>query len=277
MLFRSYLLVALPSAFVVVVSAFGEYDMGSGMFLQEDVFITPQSPENSEDHNLRRRMVGVCSATTPEVVHGNDCSGTYDCSCGQCEYCPSIQTGTSQGSLCMQTGSSTTFYDKTCNCIMHCTCNIFDDGRKEHECHERIPQPAPTPSPTAANRAPVDGQPTPEVPLPTVEPLAPLGCSSLLPYNPRICLGPPEYCRPSWVNCTGIQYPCYCTGDTSQTECSLCQVQTPTEMICQVTGSWMTVTGLDGVRQSCSCEYAGNGTVIQTCTPVGDPVYTDMP
>ena len=129
----------------------------------------------------------------------------------------------------------------------------------------RPPTPAPVSSPTPATSDRAGGTKSSQI-VPT-ESSSSKGCISKFNYNPVVCMGDPEYCTPKWINCNAMlgQYSCSCSGASDQTMCNYCQVQTPHEIMCQVTGSSIRVTGFSGTEQTCSCEDAGNGNVISKC------------
>lgn len=60
-------------------------------------------------------------------------------------------------------------------------------------------------------------------------------------------------------------YPCTCTG-SSETSCSYCMIRTEPDTIrCQVSGSSVTFTDHMEKVTTCSCQYIGNGQVVQNC------------
>jgi len=230
------------------------------------------------------------------------CSGTYACSCGECHYCPALDTGLGV-ILCQVSGSTSTYTQSGYNDGLSnlCTCLVFENGTVTQNCGSQsnktmsssgfIQGPAniqPTASPTARMHNGKDlgmnssagnmnssagstraGGTNSSVGI-SVEPLMSQGCKATAPYNPRVCEGGPEYCSSTWIDCNEIlpQYSCMCSDAPDRTMCNYCQIQTPKEILCQVSGSYSHVMGLDGVEKACSCEDAGNGQVISKCTDI---------
>jgi len=255
-----------------------------------DIFLSPNAKKNddAEQGHLRRKLSTLCTTSADSYTTGTGpspnegttsftasswCQGHYSCDCGSgtttCPYCTALNTG-SGWIVCPTTGTTTTYtqFGYMNGLTNYCECNIYSDGTMAQNCTVQGNQ---THSTTLGYVKGV-GQPTtaPTVP-PLVSknssmPLTSLGCKAQQAYNPRICSGSPEYCNSVWVNCNELNdYACTCSGSPDKTTCNYCQVQTPTEVICQVVGSYSKVMGLDGSEKTCTCEQAENGQTISKC------------
>lgn len=93
-----------------------------------------------------------------------------------------------------------------------------------------------------------------------------------------VCGGDPaineDPCAGSTATCSGLTYPCTCTGSlSSESSCSYCQIRTKNSIRCQLTNSKTTFVALNGTTITCACQYIGGGKVEQDCyTPAAAPV-----
>lgn len=102
---------------------------------------------------------------------------------------------------------------------------------------------------------------------------SPVSCRAVNPMNVYICGGSVEgdkneSCIDSDVNCAEElgDYECTC-NDSNETSCSYCRIRTADAILCQVTGSSTTFVDQNFALRTCSCDYMGNGHVIQICYP----------
>ena len=96
------------------------------------------------------------------------------------------------------------------------------------------------------------------------------GCRATYPTgNTFVCGGNAgganDPCRNSQATCSGLTYPCTCSG-LSETTCSYCQLRGANAILCQQTNSRTTFVDLSGTPMTCTCQYIGNGQVHQNCS-----------
>ncbi len=102
--------------------------------------------------------------------------------------------------------------------------------------------------------------------------LAPTSCKAINPLHVYACEEYDIYsnspCKESNATCADHvgDYACKCTG-SSETSCSYCQIQTANSILCQVTGTSATFFDSTFAVMTCSCEYLGNGQLMQICYP----------
>lgn len=290
MMFQSNFLFFLVSLAIVAGQQEDEF---AGTLVREDFF----PPENSDEqqqqqyHLRRQTQQATCRAMFFGVDTNSNCVGTYPCGCnGVPTDCPYCTTASASGVVCQQAGQTSTFVGQDGG-LQTCSCIYSGSGAAISTCRSQTPSPAavlspppnPTPMPTPANRNPGNfnaNPPTPDVGVsdPPAAPLVGLGCTAFWGYNPRLCIGSPEEC--SGISCSRLmsQHPCVCQGSLD-THCSYCQVQTASELLCQVVGSSLQITAPDGVQKTCTCDYAGSGQTVQSCTPTASRTFslTAMP
>lgn len=117
-------------------------------------------------------------------------------------------------------------------------------------------------------------------------PLKPLSCYPLSPRNTYVPCNDENdeqgitngFCQES-PNITCAEdignYDCTCSeggggGSSNETSCPYCQLQTANAIVCQVTGSSTTFVDPSFSLMTCTCNYMGNGYLVQICYPVTD-------
>jgi hypothetical protein len=218
----------------------------------------------------------TCLTDSPVGLVDGNCGSRadYNCTCigadlisrQMCSYCPALKTARHR-ELCLQTGRSTTYFDRDDRVVKTCHCD-FDPitGAFKNDCHLQSDDPViPPPTPDPGDDRGDEPGGGPGIPLPT------RSCKPDVPfnYNIPVCFDPgndPEFCDKTVLECNSMfpRYSCTC-GDT-KSECSYCKVRTAQGVVCQVTGNTMTFRAPDQTTQTCFCESTENGGARSACS-----------
>ena len=106
----------------------------------------------------------------------------------------------------------------------------------------------------------------------------PATCYPLSPRNVYACTEGDEFCQDrSNFTCAEEfgNYDCRCSGggglsSNNETSCPYCQIETANAIVCQVAGSTTTFVDPSFSIMTCSCDYLGNGFLVQICFPPTD-------
>jgi hypothetical protein len=266
---------------------------------QDDIVIVHENSITGQDahhFNLRRELQRedlICLTNKPAATVDGNCEEQpdYPCTCqgnlrGQlmCSYCTGFKTARHK-ELCLQTGSSTTYYDRDDGVVKTCHCNYNADifpGKVELNCHIQAPPPEPTEAPTPDTRSFESDGCGPFidiglVPIPTPD------LDQCIPtrgfgYHPIVCL---DDIMPIGYSCDGYgmicsehqpDYPCSCQVRGVGASCSYCQVRTPNAVVCLPVGDKIKFTPVCNedveYQTECTCEATVNGEVYKSCNSV---------